>query len=152
MKQGLYLSQQGCPDIHTAMSLLCGQLVQPDWDDYEKLTCLIQNLQETLYVALVLHMDESNCMHWWIDALIVIHPNVHGYTGATISMGGGSVFSSSWKQNLVTSSLTKSEIVGVYDTLPQVLWTKKFLEEQVIKETMVYQDNTSSILMEWNGK
>ena len=45
-------------------------------------------------------------------------------------------------------------MVGVYDTLPQVPWTKKVLEEQGIltKETKVYQDSTSSVLMENNRK
>ena len=64
-----------------------------------------------------------------------------------MSMGSGTIYSGSWKQKLVTQSLNKSEMVGVYDTLPQELWTKKLLEEQgvYIKETVVYQDNTSSI-------
>ena len=39
--QGLYLSQRGCPDIHTANAFLCGQLHNPDEDDYEKLTQMI---------------------------------------------------------------------------------------------------------------
>ena len=36
--QGLYLSQQGRPDIRTAIAFLCGQLHNPDEDDYKKLT------------------------------------------------------------------------------------------------------------------
>ena len=36
--QGLYLSQRGCPDIRTAIAFLCGQLHNPDEDDYKKLT------------------------------------------------------------------------------------------------------------------
>ena len=69
-------------------------------------------------------------------------------------MGTGSVFSGSWKQKLVTRSSTESEVVGVYDVLPQILWTKKFLEEQGvrIKETVLYQDNMSSMLLERNGR
>ena len=45
-------------------------------------------------------------------------------------------------------------MVGVYDVLPQVLWTKQFLEEQgrLDTTTVVYQDNTSSILLERNGR
>ena len=50
-------------------------------------------------------------------------------------------------------SSTESELIGVYDVLPQVLWTKQFLEEQGWSDsaTMIYQDNTSSILLERNG-
>ena len=36
--QGLYLNQQGCPDICTTIAFLCGQLRNPDKDDYKKLT------------------------------------------------------------------------------------------------------------------
>ena len=45
-------------------------------------------------------------------------------------------------------------LIGVYDTLPQVLWTKQFLEEQGWRDsaTVVYQDNTSSILLERHGR
>ena len=44
--------------------------------------------------------------------------------------------------------------MGVFDVLPQVLWTKKFLEDQgvEVKETILYQDNMSSMLLERNGR
>ena len=79
---------------------------------------------------------------------------MRGHTGATMSMGNGLVYSSSWKQKMVMRSSTESEVVGVYDVLPQILWTKKFLEDQgeTIKETVLYQDNMSSMLLEWNGR
>ena len=77
-----------------------------------------------------------------------------GHTGATLSLGRGGIYSGSWKQHLVARSSTESELIGVYDVLPQVLWTEQFLEEQGWKEsaTVVYQDNTSSILLERNGR
>ena len=48
----------------------------------------------------------------------------------------------------------ESEVVGVFDVLPQVLWMKKFLEDQgvEVKETILYQDNMSSMLLERNGR
>ena len=44
--------------------------------------------------------------------------------------------------------------MGVFDVLPQVLWTKKFREDQgvEVKETILYQDNMSSMLLERNGR
>ena len=53
-----------------------------------------------------------------------------------------------------THSSTESEVVGVHDVLTQILWTKKFLEDQglTIKETVLYQDNMSSMLLERNGR
>ena len=44
-------------------------------------------------------------------------------------------------------------LLGVYDILPHVLWTNKFLDDQGLQphKTIIYQDNTSSILLEKNG-
>ena len=74
---------------------------------------------------------------------------MRGHTGATMSMGNGLIYSGLWKQKMVTRSSTESEVVGVHDVLPQILWTKKFLEDQglTIKETVLYQDNMSSMLL-----
>ena len=60
-----------------------------------------------------------------------------GHTGATMSLGKGGIYSGSWKQRLVARSSTESELIGVYDTLPQVLWTKQFLEEQRWKDQFI---------------
>ena len=152
--QGLYLSQRGRPDIRTAISFLCSRLKCPDEDDYKKLTRLIRYLRCTLHMCLVLGKDDSDVVRWWIDASYAVHPDMRGHTGATMSLGNGSVFSGSWKQKLVTRSSTESEVVGVFDVLPQVLWTKKFLEDQgvEVKETILYQDNMSSMLLEKNGR
>ena len=51
-------------------------------------------------------------------------------------------------------SSTKSELVGVDDAMPSVLWTRLFLEAQGydVTENIVYQDNKSAILLEKNGK
>ena len=101
-------------------------------------------------MCLVLGKDDTDTMRWWIDALYTVHPNMRGHTGATMTMGNGSVYSSSWKQKMVTRSSTESEVVRVYDVLPQILWAKMFLEDQGvnIKETVIYQDNMSSMLLE----
>ena len=102
--QGLYLSQRGRRDIRTAISFLCSRLKCPDEDDYKKLTRLIRYLRHTLYICLVLGKDDTGVVRWWMDASYAVHPDMRGHTGATMSMGNGSVFSGSWKQKLVTRS------------------------------------------------
>ena len=113
--QGLYLSQSGQPDIRTAISFLCSRLNCPDEDDFKKPTRLIRYLRHTLYMCLVIGKDDTESVHWWIDASYAVHPNMRGHTGATMSMGNGSIDSGSWKQKMVTRSSTESEVVGVYD-------------------------------------
>ena len=152
--QGLYLSQRGRPDIRTAIAFLCGRLRSPDEDDYKKLTQMMQYLHGTKGMVLTLRASDEGITRWWIDASYAVHDDMKGHTGAALLLGKGAIYSGSWKQRLVSRSSTESEMVGVYDVLPQVLWTKQFLEEQGRPDTttVVYQDNTSSILLERNGR
>ena len=98
--------------------------------------------------------SKDGVIWWWIDASYPVHDDMKGHTGAALSLGKGGIYSGSWKQRLVACSSTESELVGVYDILPQILWTKQFLDEQgwLDSATVVYQDNTSSILLERNGR
>jgi hypothetical protein len=77
-----------------------------------------------------------------------------GHTGGTLMMGNGSVYSTSSKQKMVARSSTECEIIGVYDVMPQILCTGHFLKAQgyPIETSTLYQDNTSAILLENNGK
>ena len=58
------------------------------------------------------------------------------------------------KQKLNMSSSTMCELVGVDSLFPKVLWMPLFLEEQgyKVENNIVFQDNTSMILLEKNGK
>ena len=111
-------------------------------------------LQATIDLPLRLTCDGSGVVRWWIDAAYTVHEDMKGHTGATMSLGKGSPYSSSNKQKLVTRSSTECELVGVHDVLPQVLWTRNFLEAQGYKvtDTVLYQDNKSAMLLENNGR
>ncbi len=93
-------------------------------------------------------------VRWWVDAAYAVHSNMRGHTGATMMMGNGSVYSTSSKQKMVARSSTECEIIGVYDVLPQMMWVANFLQEQGYKvdTSTLYQDNTSAILLETNGR
>jgi hypothetical protein len=69
-------------------------------------------------------------------------------------MGRGFPIVSSTKQKLNTQSSTETEIVGVDDCMPAVIWTRYFLDAQRygVIENIIFQDNKSAILMEKNGK
>jgi ribosomal protein S24E len=74
------------------------------------------------------------------------------HTGATMSLGKGSVYSTSVRQKLNTKSSTEAELVGVDDVMPQIIWTRYFLEAQGygVRESKIYQDNQSAMLVEKN--
>ena len=75
-----------------------------------------------------------------------------GHTGGTLSLGHGSMYSLSTKQKLVSWSLTEAKLIGVYDALPQMIWTGNFLQAQGldIGKVVLKQDNMSSLLMASN--
>jgi hypothetical protein len=152
--QLLFLSQRARPDIRPAVSFLNTRLVKPDEDDYKKLVRVVKYLDTTVDMPLVLAADDTGKIRWWIDASFAVHEDMKSHTGGTMSMGKGSIYSTSAKQKLVTRSSTEAEIVAVHDVMPQLMWTGYFLMEQGfhVKETVLYQDNTSSILIEKNGR
>jgi hypothetical protein len=91
---------------------------------------------------------------WYVDTSFAVHPNMCGHTGCGLTMGQGFPIVASWKQKLNTKSLTESELVGIDDMMPIMLWTCYFLLSQGygIVENLLLQDNKSLILLEQNGK
>jgi len=69
-------------------------------------------------------------------------------------MGRGFPIISSTKHKANARSSTESELIGVDDMMPQVLWTRYFLKSQGYKvnDNLIFQDNKSAMLLEWNGK
>ena len=71
-----------------------------------------------------------------------------------MTMGRGYPLSHSAKQKLNTRSSCEGETVAVDDLMPQILWTRLFLEAQGYgtRESIIYQDNKAAILLEKNGR
>jgi hypothetical protein len=123
-------------------------------DDYKKLRRVVRYLRDTKKLALTLEADDLRMIKWWIDASFAVHKDMRSHTGGTMSLGKGSVYSTSVRQKLTTKSSTEAELVGVDDVMPMVLWTRQFMEGQgyKIKDNVVYQDNQSAMLLEKNGQ
>ena len=70
----------------------------------------------------------------------------------------------SWKQKLVTKSLTEAKLVGVNNAMTFIMWAKYFFQDQAkdlpdtskLKDlgnhNVIEQDNTSAMQLEQNGK
>ena len=110
-------------------------------------------LQSTKDLPLILSADGSGLLRWWVDASYGVHMDMKGNTDNNMSLGKGSVYTTANQQKLVTRSSTECEVVGVHEVMPQLLWITQFLQEQGfdINDTILYQDNMSSILLENNG-
>ena len=104
-------------------------------------------------MILTLGLQNDGVMTWWVDASYAVHNDMKGHTGGTMSLGHGSIYSSSTKQKLVSQSSTEAKRIGVYDILRQLVWTGNFMQAQGmnLRKVTLMQDNTSTILLENNG-
>jgi hypothetical protein len=127
---------------------------EPNEDDWKKLKRLLKYLNGTRNDVMTLKIDDMRVIKWWVDASFAVHPDFKSHTGGCMSMGRGSILSSSRKQRINTKSSTTAELVAVDDMSTMALWTKLFLEAQgfTIEKNILYQDNKSAILLETNGK
>jgi hypothetical protein len=152
--KSLFLCKRARPDIQTPVAFLCTRVTSPDVDDYKKLRRMMCYLRETKTLCLTLEADNLQVIKWWVDASFAVHRDMRSHTGATMSLGKGSIYSASTRQKLTTKSSTEAELVAVDDAMPMVLWTRQFLEGQgyTIKDNVVYQDNQSAMLLEKNGQ
>lgn len=150
----LYLCKRARPDLQPTVAFLTTRVVQPTMDDWKKLKRGIRYLRGSKDRFLTLEAGEGIDIHWWIDASFAVHPDMHSHTGSTMSLGHGSVYSTSRKQRINTKSSTEAELVGVDDTVPLVVWTRHFLMAQGfdITDNVIFQDNQSAMLLEKNGR
>jgi hypothetical protein len=141
------------PDLLTTLSYLTCQVKAPDQDDMKKLIRMITYIRNTINLPLILGMKGSKEMKWWIDASFGTRYQLRSQTGATLSLGIGSLYSMARKQKLNTTSSTEAEIVGVHDAMSQVIWFRYFLIAQGIKisRNILFQDNKSAIILHMNG-
>jgi hypothetical protein len=79
---------------------------------------------------------------------------MRSHTGGGLTMGRGFPIVTSTKQKLNTRSSTESELVGVDDMMPIVVWSRYFLMAQGygVTQNLLLQDNKSSMLLEKNGR
>jgi hypothetical protein len=105
-------------------------------------------------LPLILRADRLNIIKWWVDASFATHDDCRGHTGATMSLGKGSIIGMLKKQKSNTRSSTECELVGVDDAMPQVMWTRHFIEAQGfgINDNILAQDNLRTMLLEKEGK
>ena len=150
----LFLCCRSRPDIKCAVSFLCTRVKNPDEDDWKKMIRVLRYLRCTKGLTLTIEVSDLSNPLWWADAAFAVHQDMKSHTGGIMTLGKGAIQSMSRKQKLNTKSSTEAELVGADDVLGDLLWTRNFLEAQGYpsKKTTLYQDNTSAILLENNGR
>eukprot|EP00804_Cyclotella_cryptica_P021177 CCRYP_001489-RB/>CCRYP_001489-RB protein AED:0.45 eAED:0.38 QI:0/-1/0/1/-1/0/1/0/491 len=152
--QLLFLLTQARRDIQTAVAFLMTRVKKPDEDDWGKLKRVLQYLLGTKHMKLTLTIDNLNQVKWWVDASYNTHDDCKGQTGAMMSLGKGAVVSFSRKQKLNVRSSCEGELVGINNAMSWIIWCKYFIDAQgyTIEQTVLYQDNKSTILLATNGR
>jgi len=152
--QLLFLSHRARRDLSPAVPFLTSRVKSPDKDDWGKVRRVLQYLRGTLHMPLRLEVHSTDIPEWDIDASHAVHDDCKGQTGAGMTLGKGAVMAMSWKHKVGSRSSTQSEIIGLHDSLPNVLWSLYFMQSQGYGtlKARVNQDNNSAILLEVNGR
>jgi len=142
------------PDIETTISYLMTRVSKSSEKNWEKLRRCLGFLKGSIDDKRIIGVDSLRDLHVWIDASHVVHENMRGHTGGTMSMGRGTIHSKSSRQKLNTKSTTESEVVGVSEYLPYDIWQVNVFGAQGydIRNNYVYQDNENAMKMEVNGR
>ncbi len=130
------------------VSFLTTQVKNPDEDDWGKLVRVLKYLNGTCYMKVILSADEINLTtHWYIDELHQVHEDCRGQIGCFMMMGKGAASSSTNKMKFNTGTSTEAKLILLYYTLPDVVWTRYFVECQgyEIDECIIFQDNMSAL-------
>lgn len=129
---------------------MCGQGEQ----DRKKLERPLQYIWGSNHFELTIEADNSHVVKWWVDATFAVSCDMKGHSGGVMSLGKGTLYSSSTRQKINIRSSTGTELVGANDFLLKIHWTCYFLKAQcyTVKENTLHQDNQSAFLPEKNGK
>ena len=120
----IFLCKQACLEILTGVAFLTARVRDTSEDDNNKLRRILKYLIGTRDLVLTLESDGTGMAKWWVDAALKVHNNMKRHTGGMVSMGRGALYSASNKKKLNTKRLTETDMVGVDDLMPQILWMR----------------------------
>ena len=152
--KGMFLCKRGHQDIQPAIAFMATRVTEPNEGDWKKLVKMMNFLKATKDEIPVMSCDNTNSIKWHVDAAFAVHKGMKSQTGATMTLGAGTITSISTKQKVNTHSSTGSELVAHDDVVSKILWSKQFVEPQGFKveANIIYRDNTSAMKLEENGK
>ena len=153
-----YLAKRVRPDILTATVFLNSRVLSPDVEDDRKLERVLRYLLSTESLGIRLG-GKSGAMGppevtAFVDASYGVHADFKSQTGQVITIdGAGPIHVHAGKQRLNSKSSTEAELIGLSDSLSQVIWTRDFLMEQgyQVGPATVMQDNQSCMALANKG-
>jgi len=130
--QLLFAANRARCDIQMAISFFTTRVKAPDEDDWGTLVRVLKYINGMRYMKLrILSADEMNfTVHGYVDGLHQIHEDCRRQIGCLMMMGKGAAISSSNIMKCNTQSSTETELISVHDKLPDIIWTRYFVECQ----------------------
>ena len=95
--QLLYLSDRARPDIQISVSFLFTRVRGPDTNDYKNLARVMKYIQGTIGLPLILSIDKSVNIKWYVDTLFAVNKEMRIHTGGFMTMGTGGAYVQSRK-------------------------------------------------------
>jgi Reverse transcriptase (RNA-dependent DNA polymerase) len=150
----LYLGKRVRPDLLTTTSFLTKRVTAPTVQDMRKLQRAVRYIRETKDKGIVIEGDKNLSILAYVDASYGVHHDYKSHTGCVIGIGRGPVYAKSSGQKINTKSSSEAELVGLSDSVGQVIWTRNFLVGQGynVGPATIYQDNQSAIALVKSGK
>ena len=154
--QCLYAVTRTRPDASLPVIFLTTRVLAPTIQDQMKLDRILKYFNGTKELGVFLGLSEENDLRviCYADASHGTHFNGKSHSGVIISHGRGSILAKSMKQKIVCRSSTESELVALSDATSLAAYELQFMKSLGIKITNahLYQDNTSTIRLAFNGK
>jgi len=152
--KNMFMVKRGRSDVLPGVAFLSSRVREPNLGDWAKLVRLLGFLKKTREDVLTLEADDTQSLYWMIDASFGVHSEFKSHTGAIFTMGKGAVIFDSTKQKVNSRSSTEAELKGIDDEIGKVEWVRRFIEAQGfnIQRNIIFQDNTSAMKLEINGK
>ena len=100
----------------------------PETYNYKNLVRVMKYTQLTICLSLIISINKSGNIKWYVDAEFTVHKYMRRHTGVFMTMGIGGAYVHSSKQNLNIKNSTEDKIFGVDDVLTQLICTRNFLK------------------------
>ena len=93
----------------------------PDTYKYKKLDRVKKYTQGKIVLPLILSINKSGNIKWYVYAAFTVHMDTMSHTGGFINTGTGEYYVHYNKHNLNTKSSTEEKLFRVVDVLTQVI-------------------------------
>jgi hypothetical protein len=100
------------------------KILAPTVEDERKLDKILSYLLFSKTKKMILRIGPHIILKAYVDASFGVCEDGKSITGVVTMLGNATTFVKSGKQKIVTRSSTESELVGISDSLSQVLWTR----------------------------